>query len=398
MFIEIIIALVIGLLLGMITGLTPGIHINLISVIIFSLSPVLLKFTTSEALAVTITSMAVTHTFIDTIPSIFLGAPEGDTALSVLPGHRLLLQGKGHEAVMLTVLGSLFALTISVCLVPLVILVVSNLYPIIKSYIGYAILSTVVFLLYKERKLWALIIFFITGVLGIAVLNINNLAEPLFPLFSGLFGTSMLILSIKDNTKVPPQKRSDIGVGKSVCAKAVSASVISGWVCSFMPGLGPSQAAVLASQFTKNLGSKGFLVLVGGLSTVNMTLSFVTVYALDKARNGAVITIMELIGSFDLMMLAILLGVALVVGGLAVILASVFSGLFSKIMSKVNYRIVCLFIISLIVVLVCIISGYLGLVVLIVSTFVGILPALRGVGRNNMMGCLLLPIMLFFLL
>ncbi|MCK5636088.1 MAG: tripartite tricarboxylate transporter permease, partial [Thermoplasmatales archaeon] len=35
-----------------------------------------------------------------------LGAPEADTALSVLPAHQLLLEGKGYEAVALSAIGS----------------------------------------------------------------------------------------------------------------------------------------------------------------------------------------------------------------------------------------------------------------------------------------------------
>jgi len=39
-------------------------------------------------------------------PSIFLGAPEADTALAVLPGHALLMEGRGEEAVRLSAIGS----------------------------------------------------------------------------------------------------------------------------------------------------------------------------------------------------------------------------------------------------------------------------------------------------
>jgi TctA family transporter len=37
------------------------------------------------------------------------------------------------------------------------------------------------------------------------------------------------------------------------------------------------------------------MILVGGLNTVNFVLSLVTFLVLDKARNGAVIAIKELI-------------------------------------------------------------------------------------------------------
>ena len=72
MLIEIIIALLFGLLAGTITGLIPGVHINLIGAFIVSLSASLFYLTNPIYLVVFIVSMAVTHTFVDFIPSIFL--------------------------------------------------------------------------------------------------------------------------------------------------------------------------------------------------------------------------------------------------------------------------------------------------------------------------------------
>ena len=108
--IEILFPLILGILAGTITGLIPGIHVNLISLLLFSFSSWLLRFFEISALFVFIVAMAITHTFLDFIPSIFLGAPDDDTALSVLPGHSLLLQGRGYEAVMLTLKGSFYSL------------------------------------------------------------------------------------------------------------------------------------------------------------------------------------------------------------------------------------------------------------------------------------------------
>jgi len=94
MLIQLALALILGVLAGTITGLSPGIHINLIASTLmaylgsFSSVPLI-------ALAVFIVSMSITHTFLDFIPSIFLGAPEEDSFLSVLPGHKMLQEGHG---------------------------------------------------------------------------------------------------------------------------------------------------------------------------------------------------------------------------------------------------------------------------------------------------------------
>lgn len=398
MFIQILISLFFGILLGCVTGLIPGIHINLISVLIISVSNLLLKFVDTITVVIVITAMAVTHTFLDTIPSTYLGAPEPNQILSVLPAHRLLHQGKGKEAVMLTVLGSLGALIISILMVPLLIKIVIVIYPFISKIIAYILILIILFLISREKqKLFALSLFLIAGLLGWTVLNMKFVKNPLFPLLSGLFGISTLFLSFKNSSFLPEQvscKKLDID--KKTSLKAIICAFFTGWLCSFMPGLGPSQAAIIGSSFVRKLNENGFLILVGGLSTVNMVLSFVTLYSLEKARNGAVIAISNIlaINGKDLF---VIVSVILIVGGAATFLASFFSKGFSKLITKVDYKKLCTTIIVFIFILVLALSGIWGSIILIISTLTGILPSLKGIGKNHLMGCLLLPVTLFFL-
>src|SRR3990172_13137024 len=112
MLIEILIFLLLGILAGTFTGLFPGIHINLIGTAIASGTISFLAGVDALYFAVFITSMSIAHVFLDFIPSIFLGAPEDGTELSVLPGHEMLKQGLGSEAVALTSQGCLYGLFI----------------------------------------------------------------------------------------------------------------------------------------------------------------------------------------------------------------------------------------------------------------------------------------------
>ena len=91
MIIELMVAILLGVTAGTLTGLIPGVHVNLVSVLIVAFAPVLLMYVSPIIIAVLIVSLALTHTFIDSIPSIFLGAPNPETVLSVLPGHKKLL-------------------------------------------------------------------------------------------------------------------------------------------------------------------------------------------------------------------------------------------------------------------------------------------------------------------
>jgi putative membrane protein len=399
MLIEIFIAIFVGCLAGIITGLIPGIHINLISLLVLSFSAFLLEITSPLIISIFIISMAITHTFLDTIPAIFLGAPEAETALSILPGHKLLLEGKGYHAVILTLIGSLLSIILAIIFSPLIAMVINKIYPFLSKFMGYILIIASIFLISKDSKskYWALIIFLMAGALGLGVLNLPNLENPLFPLLSGMFGIGGLLISLNQKVKIPKQIISELKIKKKTISQAVGSSFIAGSLCSFMPGLGPAQAAIIGSQLTKKMESEGFLILVGGLNTVNMIMSFIALYILDKARNGAIVTVSKIIETLTFENLIIFFGVALVVAGIATFLTINLTKIFSKLMSKVNYQFICIFIIGLIFVLTLFLSGKYGVLVLVVSTSLGIVPPLIGVGRNHLMGCLLLPVILYFI-
>lgn len=403
MFYGIIYAVLIGCLAGTFTGLIPGIHVNLISVLLVSMSGYLLGFTDPLTLAVFIISMAVTHTFLDSIPSIFLGAPDADMALGVLPGHKLLLEGKGYEAVKLTVIGSLLALIATLILIPFMIPFVPKIYSFVQPYMGHILILVVVYMILKEKRLskilWGSFVFFISGILGIIVLGWENLEQPLFPMLSGLFGISTLIISLFQNVEIPKQHITEtIKVGFIAKVKAIAAAVFSGSLTGLLPGLGAAQAAILAMQIVGNIGNYAFMILIGGINTVNFTFSLVTFYTLQKARNGAVVAILEIIKKISLKQLLVFLFAALVAGCIAALLALFFARIFSKLIVKVNYKKLCIGIISFIALMVIYFSGVIGLLILITSTAIGIVAPLMGVKRSNAMGCLLLPVILFFVL
>jgi len=282
---------------------------------------------------------------------------------------------------------------------PLGLPFIKFIYPIIQKFIPYILIFFSILLIYKERKsrVLALIVYLIAGVLGIITLNLQ-LSQPLFPLLSGLFGTSILLISIFQNTKIPEQKITEVKLKK----KEIFASMNSGFIASFLtgllPGLGASQAAIVATSTQKKITPEKFLIIVGSINTFVMIVSFLALYSIDKARNGSVVVISKILETFTINHLILFLSVSLIAAGIATFLTLKFAKIFSKIMTKVNYKKLCLSIIFLITILVLILTGWIGLLVLIVSTFVGLIPNSAGIGKNHLMGCLIFPVILFFLL
>jgi putative membrane protein len=398
MLIQILLAIFIGILTGTLTGLIPGIHINLIGGFLVTFSGIWFYNFSPIYLVIFITSMAITHTFIDFIPSILLGCPDTDTELSTLPGHELLKKGQGHQAIMLTLYGSLAAIILLIILAAPFGFLISKTYNFIKSVLPYLLIfiSAILISLEKKKQLKALIVFGITGVLGLCVLNLELLKQPLLPMLTGLFGSSMLILSIKNKTKIPEQK---IENPKCKLFKPLLGSVLSAPLCSFLPGLGSGQAAIIGNTLTNKKGNKKeFLILLGATNTLVMGFSFITLYLFSKTRTGAAAAIKDLLPNFSVNVLILILLVVLLSGIISFFLAKNLSKTFVKNIQKFNYTKISIITLIFLSGIILIVSKFLGFFVFIVSTLTGLYCISLKVRRTNMMGCLLLPVIVFYLI
>jgi len=396
------IALALGILAGCITGMLPGVHINLVAALLFGISSLLLLHFHPLALVIFIVAMSMTHTFIDFIPSIFLGAPDDDSVLSVLPGHEMLIKGKGYEAVILTLYGSIAAIFMVLILTPVFILFLPEVYDSLKLIMPFILILASFFLFYfdKKARVWSIIIFFLSGILGIASFNLS-LKEPLLPLLSGLFGSSSLITSIMKKQEIPKQKLTklkNIKIKKKSIAQVFVASFIASPLCSFLPGMGSGQAAVIGSEVTGDLNKKEFLILLGAVNTLVMGLSFVTLYSIQKARTGTAVFAGKIIPDLTANNLYFILG-AILLSGIAAFFLTIFLAKFSiKIISKISYPKLSLIILLFVSAVVLYFSGFLGFLVYVISTFLGLTCIFLSIRRTHLMGCLLLPTILYYLL
>lgn len=394
MFLELLLATLCGILIGTFTGIFPGIHVNLLSTFILSLSPLLLPYVSPLILCACILSIAITHTFLDVIPTTFLGIPDAESAYMLFPSQQLVLQGKAYQAIFLSTFGALGSFLLALLCIPLLLFLTEKIYPLLEPFIGLILLVLCIFLFTCEKeKLWALFVFFLSGTLGFTVLSLP-VHEGLFPLFSGLFGVSALLLSLKTSCHIPEQQQ-DVPTLENAM-KAIPCATVTGWIASFMPGLGPAQAATISAQFVR-LSDTGYIILLGGLSTVNTLLALLSFYLFEKTRSGVLVSIAALM-HFDGYSFAVLLVVSLIAAGLAAFLTLYSSKYFAIWMRRVNYFYLNMSILCIIVLFTFFLSGFLGLAILLVSTALGVLPEYSGIAKSHMMGCLLLPVLVFFIL
>ncbi len=394
---SIILFAVAGIIAGIITGLTPGLHINTIAILALGIyrtndiDPILLSCF--------IIAMSTAHSFLDFIPSIFFGVPDPATALTVLPTHKMLFKGKGYEALALSVIGGLFGMVILIFFLATIAGLITPAYAKIKPMIPYLLILAISFIILKGTKRKAsLFIFIISGLLGTIALKsyMINSNYIMFPLFAGLFGMSNLLMSFGNISKIPKQK-TDIKIRLKGTFKSSISGFAGGLVAGIIPGLGSSQSAMLVQYLGKMKGAKNFIIAVGTIGTIDIILSFLAIYLIGNARSGVAIAVDAIIGTMTKDTLQIFIGIAFLSAGLAAVLTLDIGKAATKIIEKIDYKKTSIAIMLLLTVMTMIFTGIYGLVLLTASTSLGIYTQLIGVRRSILMGCLILPTIVFFL-
>ncbi len=386
-----------GVGLGTVTGLVPGLHVN-------NLTPMFVAITAGSGnlgLAALIVAMSITNVFVSYVPSTFLGAPEEGTELSVLPAHRLLLEGRGYHAVRLAIWGCLGGLLLSAILLVPFLIVVSPAYQLVQPGMHFLLISIVAVMIFLEKTkvkiFWAILIFFLSGLLGLFALDTNIMRGDvgLLPLLSGLFGASCLLPSIIGESSLPEQYVDDEPMPLRKTIKPLCAGTAAGAVTGVIPTVGPSQGTVMAQLATKSSGVEEFLTAVSSVNTSKALFSFVALYAIGRARSGAAIAVGEImeVGSSELLFLV---GIALLAGGISAVLSMKFAKVAAKRIDSVPYRPLCMGVLVFITVMVFFNSGLVGLLIFATSTALGMLPAYVQVKRTHCMACIMLPCILYF--
>jgi putative membrane protein len=434
-----LLSILVGYLLGIISGLIPGIHTNNFALILVALSPALVGYGVSPFYAaVIILSNAIAHTFHDVIPAVYLGAPDADMALAVLPGHRLLLDGFGAEAIRLSALGSAGSVVFSLVLVLPLAGIFSIAYPVIQEYLGWLLLFIALVMICTEKgeytigqgslahykyKAYALLLFLISGILGLFAFKMEGLMSPivefvtpsiLLPLLSGLFGASQLIISLLARSSIPPQTFAKMTLPRKKIVRGIVTGSAAGSIVAWLPGISSSIAAVLARLFIKSDfdrentsqtdtedmdGSKEFIVSVSGVNTSNAIFGLFALAVIGKARNGAMVAVDELLdpGSFDTFSIILFLCVILLTSLLSYFSTISIGNNIHHVLSKIDYSKLCMGVLIGLTILIFVFTGLFGMLVFLIATPVGMLAPFMKIRKTHAMGVILLPVILYFL-
>ncbi|MCX6778103.1 MAG: tripartite tricarboxylate transporter permease, partial [Candidatus Micrarchaeota archaeon] len=212
-------SIVAGILLGIFAGLIPGIHTNTIAGVLSNIRMA------PEALAGAIAAAAAAQVVFQFIPAIFLFIPDAETVVSVLPGQRMLMKGKGFAALYVCAVSCVFATWLALILLPVAAWLMPLLYGIIGGAMFPVLAILSLFLLAGEGSIAgfakASLVFALSGLLGVLVLWLPLMPDPLLPSFSGMFALAAVAVSLGGKIKIPKQEL-DFGTGEGEATGGVA--------------------------------------------------------------------------------------------------------------------------------------------------------------------------------
>ena len=412
--IELIIACFIGISIGTITGMIPGIHVNTAGAILFASSTFLLTFISPEFLCVVMVAMSIAHALIEFVPSMLLGVPQEGTATSILPGHRMVLQGRSKEVIRIVSIGGFGAIIVTILMLPIFAMALPILHDISKPFTWAILLFASIYLTYKLTNtrrdfIWSLLLFVLSGILGWIIFQTPiSSGVSLMCTFSGLFGISTLLFSLNDSSTIPHQNKFyelDLDFNKF---KSIFAGGITGAILGFLPGFGPAQGTVIA-QATSGANDNddddtvNFLLATSGLNVSDCLFSLIAIYIIGNPRSGIAVYMSYLISEMNLNHLAIFIFASLIAVSVSLALSLKLGDSFSRLMSGVDYKKLSIGVILLQILILYIFIfyyeaplGYMTLA-LITSTALGMLPHYIGVGKSHLMGVLIIPAIVIYL-
>jgi len=397
LLIELLIFTLAGAAIGTFAGIIPGLHINNLLPAILPLAAIVDPF----FVAILISAIAITQNFVSYITSIFVGAPDEDTALTVLPGHRLLMEGRGFEAIKLTAVSGLATLFISIVLLFLLADWFGQIYDMTRPYVHFIIGGIAVWMVLLEKSLkkilFATIVFLIAGFFGILILNSPLLPKGnvLFPALSGLFGMSTMMISITQRAQIPPQSFDEgLKIGKLRMAKSILLGTLAGLIVALLPAIGVSQAAILVNFNTAD--ARGFLATTSSINIANEVFSLMSLFVVGNPRSGSSVAIQQLLPMLTQTHLLIFLGSILTSAAFAAVITVWLGKRIPQQLQKINYTHISSAVILFLTAMVLALTSFIGILILFTAVSIGLLCNYLGVKRSHCMGVLLLPSILFF--
>lgn len=421
-YVALIGAALAGTVISSFLSCVPALHIYNVAGLLVVLAFKVQGLVPGEVLGMFMLGLVVGYAVLNTVPSIFLGAPDDSTIFVVLPGQKYLLQSRGFEAAVLTGVGGLGGLLVLLCLAPFM----SRIFPVVRVVVGphlhWILAAILVYMLLSEWPkgsdrghtglsrfidAWrapgvGVLTLVLSGLLGL-ILFYSNLVpvemafQNLLPAFVGLFAIPWVLQNILSQTQVPDQhvgRSVDLSLG--LIWRGVGAGALGGLFAAFFPVVTGGIGGFLAGHATAQHDDRLFIVSQGASKLVYYVGAFLFFFVpgLHLTRGGMAWMLSTLYTPHTPQTYWVVIAAVLLCGTLAFLMLLWLSRVAIRIVTHFDYRWISAATLALLAGIVLALTGWGGLLIAIVATGIGLLPVMWGARRMNCMGVLLLPMTL----
>ena len=411
-----------GALIASLLSLVPALHIYNVAGFIILASARLGEFVPPEHLAMFFLGLITGYAMLNTIPSIFLSAPDDSTIFVVLPGQKYLLQRRGYEAAVLTGVGGLGGVVVLALMTP----IASSLFPalraILQPHLHWILWTVIAYMLISEwpkgsdrapagfARWWdgwksltaGLITFLLSGLLGFILLYrslvpVTVAYQNLLPAFVGLFAVPWILQNILSRVDLPEQHIArSIDSTPGLILRGTFAGALGGLFAAFFPVVTGGLGGFIAGHATAQRDDRLFIISQGASKVVYYVGGFLFFFVpgLHLTRGGMAWMLSSLWSAHTPQTYYLAVAAVVLSGILSFFTLLLMTRLIIKLIDRVHYRWISLGTLIVLLAIVVGMTGWGGLLICAVATGIGLIPVLWGSRRMNCMGVLLLPIAL----
>ncbi len=379
-----------GIAMG-ITGIVPFLHVNTIVELTSG-------YFAGSALQWFVVLLVFSRIPFEFIAGVKVIGSSQDSVFSLHPFQKLAQRGESKKALILALSHCTAGMAVALLLFPVVSLAAPAVYPIAKQLTAaLLILIFGAFILLNKNQLDAATLACLAGALGIIVLEKNIASNALFFLLSGLFAVPVLLEGVEE--KQTSTQNKELYKPQTIQTKPVqtqprffkSLAIVGGLIAlaaEFLPGISVTILTALALLFF-NGKEEEFISLNAAIIGGRAVGDFAALEFISKARSGATAAIMENFSSY-----AFTTAIVQIIVGTAAF--AVLAWIALKIFDKVNFawlekKGIRLAIVLLLFAYAFLVDGTGGLIVLAVSSLVGLTALNFQCGRAVLSSVVVFP-------
>jgi putative membrane protein len=411
-----------GTLLSSFLSCIPALHIYNLAGLLVILALKVQGLVPGDLLAMFMLGLVVGYAVINTIPSIFFGAPDDSTIFIVPTGQKYLMQKRGFEAAVLAGAGGLGGLLVLLLLSPLVPRILPAVRTLVAPHLHWILAAIILFMLMSEWPTstgrgptrlarffdaWSslgvgLLTFLLSGILGFVLFYRSPVPagmafQNLLPAFAGLFAIPWVLHNLVSRARVPRQHLGrSVDLSPALIARGVGAGALGGLFAAFFPAVTGGIGGLLAGHATAQRDDRLFIVSQGASKLIYYVGAFLFFFVpgLHLARGGMASMLSILYTPYTPALYWVAIAAILLSGAFAFLLLLALSRLAVRLVTAVDYHWISAATLLLLVGIVLAFTGWGGLLIAAVATGIGLLPLTWGSRRMNCMGVLLLPLTL----